>query len=206
MHVCLGSADSRQGSFDREVVAERAVECRVAHRHADVRPAELPFWGVCAVVAGGGEEDVVEAFGVGVRHCGIDLHVFAFCEALLVRFVPAPGVELRVACGAVDGQVEVCGGDGVAAGFFDFVFCGAEGGVRVQDAPDVADGRVCFYYAVGEREGDHVEVAQANDEVATFGGGAHKFGDFPGLGGAVAYVRVVGFGFVGGVELSDISE
>jgi len=49
---------------------------------------------------------------------------------------------------------------------------------------------------VGEAEGEHVEVAEAEDEVAALGGAAKEFGYVPGLGGDVAGV---GVGFVVGV-------
>lgn len=71
----------------------------------------------------------------------------------------------------------------------------------MQDAPGVEDGGVGCYEAVGEREREHVEVAEADDEVVALGGAAHEFGHLPGLGGAVAEVGVVGFLFVGRVQV-----
>jgi hypothetical protein len=182
----------------------------MALRHSHINFLKFPFCGFLVggsvVVAPRAEEDVIQSLSIRVCGCGVDLNILAFLEKPGLRFVPAPGVEFGIARCAVHSQVEVCSGNGHATNDFDFVPSRANGAVRVEDAPDVSDGRVCFYYAMCKGQGDHVEVSEADDEVAAFGRGTHEFCDFPGLCCAVAYVRVVGFAFVGGVELDGVSE
>jgi hypothetical protein len=79
----------------------------------------------------------------------------------------------------------------------------AEGAVRVQNAPGVADRGVASEEAMGQGQGQHVEVAEGGDEVAAVGGGADELGQGPGLGGAVADVAIIGAAlFVRGVCLT----
>lgn len=71
----------------------------------------------------------------------------------------------------------------------------------MQYAPYIPHWRMCFYYPVCKGEWNHVEVSKTYHEMATLGSTTHELCYLPGLGGAVAHVRVVGFAFVGGVKL-----
>ena len=73
----------------------------------------------------------------------------------------------------------------------------------MQYAPHILDGRVCLYDTVCEGQGNHVEVTHADDEVAALGSCAHEFCNFPCLGCSMADVGIVGFAFIGGVELPE---
>lgn len=132
-----------------------------------------------------GGEDVVDALAVGVL--GVGIHGTGVrLELLLVLLGPSPGVVDGVAGGSVDGEVELGGGHGAIACLFLGLVCGADGAIWVEDAPCIADRGEGGDDAVGEREGDHVEVSHGDDEVAFFCGAADVFGDVPCLGGAVA--------------------
>lgn len=65
--------------------------------------------------------------------------------------------------------------------------------VGVNDEPGIADWGVCGNNAVSEGRGYHVEVAKSDDEVASLGGCAELFGDFPSLGGTMASVLAMRF-------------
>lgn len=188
-----------EGGLDGVVVAEGAAGGGVGVGHGDAHAADDPAGGVGGDEVAGAEKEVVEALtGLVDGVAGYDGGVVEAAgeEAFLGRG-PAPGVGDVVGGGAVVGEVVVGGGDGAAAGDLGGVVGGAEGAVRVEEAPGVADGGVGGDDAVGEGGGEDVEVAEGEDEVAALGGAAEELGDVPGLGGDVA---VVGVGLVVGVS------
>jgi len=194
-----GPGDDR---LDGKVVAQRALERRMAlcHRHPrrlDRPPGRRERRRIPPVP----DEDVVEPLGVGVRRVRVDRHVLASLEAPALLLGPAPRVERAVARRAVFDEIELGRGDGAVARALRGVDGRSERGVRMQGLPDVADGGVRGDELVREGRGQHVEVAQADDEVAPLGGAAHQLGDLPRLGGAVADVGIVGLLFVRGMEM-----
>lgn len=166
---------------------------------ASGRRAGLVVAGVRGKGPGGGE-DVVEAFAAGVRAVRVD-GAGLRPKPLAGGLRPAPGVVDAVAGRAVDLEVEAGGGHGEAPRLLGGVVGGAEGAVRVEDAPGVAEGAAGGDDAVGEGARGHVEVAEGDDEAAGEGGGAEELCDFPCLGCAVAEVGVVGGPLVRGVSL-----
>lgn len=153
-------------------------------------------------VDAGRGEDVVQALPARINRIRRHVASLAATESVLLVLGPAPGIVHAVARRAILEQVEVGGRDGPASRLLGRVVGRAQAAVRVQDAPDVADGGVGGDEAVGRGEGQHVEVAEGDGEVAAFGGGADEFGDFPGLGGAVADVGIAAVAPVGGMSLS----
>lgn len=85
--------------------------------------------------------------------------------------------------------------------FFGLVRC-PDGTVRVEDMPCIPDGGAGCNDAVGEGEGDHVEVTKGDDQVPTVSGTADQFGDVPCLGGSVTEIRVIRLAFIGSMSLS----
>ena len=136
---------TRQRRLDGEVVAERTPQSGVAIRHAHLGDGDVPFARRAAAV-----EDVVESFGIGVGRAWVDGDL-ASSKFLSSRFAPSPGVKDAVACGTVFVQAEVRVRDRVASLLLRFIMSGSEGGVRVEDAPDVENGGVRFYDSVRKR-------------------------------------------------------
>lgn len=129
-----------------------------------------------AVTGAAGGEDVVETLPMGVLRVWVNGGRVTGPQLLLARLGPTPRVVDAVAGDAVDAEVELCRGDGPAADGLGGVAGRPEGAVRVKDAPGVADGGAAGYDAVGERLGQHVEVAEGHDEVAARGGGTEELG------------------------------
>lgn len=162
-------------------------------------PARGIFWRIGVYARRG--KDVVQALPARINRIRRHVTSLAIAESVLPVLGPAPGIIHAIARGAILEQVEVGGGDGTTSCLLGRIVRRAQAAIRVQDAPDVADGGVGGDEAVGGGEGQHVEVAEGNGEVAAVGGGADEFGDFPGLRGAVAEVGIAAVASVGGMSL-----
>lgn len=105
--------------------------------------------GILGLAASGGGEDVVEALSAGIGAIWIDGRRVRL-ELLLSAFRPAPGVVEAVAGRAVELDVVAGSRHGEASSLLRGVVCGAEGAVRMEDAPGVFEGRAGGDDAVGE--------------------------------------------------------
>lgn len=180
--------------------------------HAHARIAHNPSPDSALVVKfarGGAGEDIVEAFSVRVRRFRSDLlQRLARTEAGLCGTRPAPGVVDAIGGGTVLLEIVLCAGEWAAARLFERLRDGAEAAVWVENAPDVADGRVGGQDPVLGAEGRHVEVAGRNDQMAPLDGAAQQFRKLPALRLAVYAVAVLAVGGVRrvGVRVEDSQE
>lgn len=208
-HGSGGRGRSRLGSVkgqrraDGKVIGQGALQVRVTFRQGNGGRLDDPSGARSRVFGAdsGRGEDVIEALAAGVDSIGGDVDGFALAKHLLAVLGPAPGIVDGVTRGAVLDAVELGRGDGPAAGLLGRMVGGAEGAVRVQHTPDIANGGVGGDEAMSQRRRDHVEVTEGQDKMAAVGGATEQLGHLPGLSGAMTCVGAMRVSTVGGVSL-----